>query len=100
MENFLLTIDEVAVRFRASTSTIRRWLLESKKGLRVFPFPCSPPHSRILFRESDIQHFIESQSQFVYTPPVSCSKQKRRVDKDFKTRQERARLSLEQHRPK
>ena len=95
----LLLIDEVAAQMRVTPSTVRRWLSESRKGQGCYPLSISPPGSKLLWRESDIAQYIESQNPPPVCPPIATSfKKQRREEKAYQTRQAEARAVLERHR--
>jgi len=96
-KQMIVLIDEVAARLRVSTSTVRRWLAESRAGRGNLPRPVSVPGGKLRWLASDIEAYLASQSQA--TPPVvSTVRQVRRDQKEFHQRQAEADKILLRHR--
>lgn len=95
----ILLIHEVAILLRVAVSTIYRWLAESRNGRGHFPLPISDRGKRLRWLASDIEAFLQSQSQIVAPSNVSSpAKQMKKEAEDFQIRQRRAAETLQRHR--
>ena len=92
----IILIREVAFRVGLSIPSIRRYLQESRAGLRNFPLTISPPGCKCRWRASDIEAYLASLSA---APPVASStRQVAHNQKEFHQRQLAAEKALEKHR--
>jgi len=53
----ILTAADVAAHFRISISNLKRWVLQTRRGLYDFPMPISPKRSKLRWRKSDIENW-------------------------------------------
>ena len=97
MEQNILLIHEVASRFRASVSTVNRWLHQRRKGQGNFPLPISPPGGNLRWLADDIENYLRSQSNVPPPTVLSSVAQKRRDDKTYAIRQAEAAATLRKH---
>jgi len=94
MEPRILLIGEVSELLRVSTSTVRRWTSESRKGAGHFPLPISTKGGKGRWLRTSIEAFIESQQSM----PVPTSTRQRRDEKSRQERQVAVDRALERFR--
>ena len=51
----ILTAAEVAAHFRISVSTLKRWVMLTRRGAYDLPLPISPKRSQLRWRREDIE---------------------------------------------
>ena len=51
----IMTADEVAAHFRISVSTLKRWVMLTRRGAYDLPLPISPKRSQLRWRREDIE---------------------------------------------
>lgn len=93
----ILEIGEVASLLRVSIPTINRWLRQTRNGEMDFPLPISPKGCKGRWLASDIERYIESQSNVAPQVVVTSTKQQRREVKNFEQRQADSKRILEKH---
>jgi len=97
MEQNILLVHEVALRVRASVSSVNRWLHQRRKGQGNFPLPISPPGGKLRWLAADIERFLQSQSNVPSSIVPTSIAQKRREDKAYERRQAEAAATLRKH---
>jgi predicted DNA-binding transcriptional regulator AlpA len=93
MEKRVVLIDELAALLRLSKSSIYRM-----KSRRILPSPISTQGGKLRWLASDIESFIQSQSNTAPPIKVVGASERRRKEKAFKQRQDAASKALEKHR--
>ena len=53
----ILTLQDVASYFHAGTSTIKRWVMQARRGLGDFPLPVTPKGTHLRWRKADIEQW-------------------------------------------
>ena len=96
MKHTILFTDGVVKRTGMSGSWISREVEKSRKGQGNFPLPISPFKSKRRRLEYDIDRWLESLSSINDSLSVPV-KSKKRQERDFAERQERAQRILEKH---
>ena len=89
----VLHIDGVANRVGMSVSWVQK---EQAKKESTFPKKISPPKCKGRWLASDIDRWLESQSSVNGVVPVPA-KSKKRQEREFAERQQRAKQALERH---
>jgi len=97
MQQNILLVHEVALRLRVSVSTVNRWLHQRRKGQGNFPLPISPPGGKLRWLATDIERFLQSQSNVSSSIVLTSIAQKRREDKAYERRQAEAAATLRKH---
>lgn len=92
--NRLLTQQEICELIRISYPTLARWLTAG-----TFPQPINGRGRKLLWTEDAIQDWIRHRQSTV-TPPVQITtvKQRKRQERAYQERQQRAEQALQRHR--
>ena len=95
MPHEILLIHQVAARLGVSVDSVRHYLAQRRKGQNSFPLPISPFKGKGRWLSSDVDHYIQSLSSVndVAVP----AKSKKRQERDYVERQQRAKATLERH---
>jgi len=93
----ILLINEVAERLRVSTSTVNRWLGESRKGIGNFPQPISAFGGKLRWTRDSIEAYIASLESVAMPTPART---KRRNAKAHAERQANVDRALAKYRTK
>jgi predicted DNA-binding transcriptional regulator AlpA len=98
----ILQITDVMALLKVSRPTVDRWVAESRAGKNDFPVPFTPPSRKLLWTSAAIEEWINSR-QSTTTPqayPTTSAKERKREERAYRERQQRAEAALERHRPK
>jgi predicted DNA-binding transcriptional regulator AlpA len=93
--NKISTAAQVLERLRIGASTLGRWCAESRAGIGTFPLPVSEPGKQRRWLASSIDAWLERQQATPQPPPVSPTKQNRRLEEQRAVTQK----ILEKHYP-
>jgi predicted DNA-binding transcriptional regulator AlpA len=94
----ILLIGEVANLLRVSIPTINRWIHQTRRGQGQFPLPISTNRGKGRWLSTDIESFLQSQSNTVLPVNTVSATQRKREAKSFKQRQDAAKVALARHR--
>jgi len=67
----ILLLHEIAALFRVAPVTVNRWLAERRAGRGHFPLPISERGKKLRWLATDIENFLQRQSQSNVVPPVN-----------------------------
>ena len=80
----ILTLTEVALYFRNSKPTIKRWLFLTRQGLGDFPLPISSKGCRLLWNKEDIVTWrsrLGNEAPLLNQLPETPTERRRRSEK-------------------
>ena len=92
-------IEDVMALLKKSRPTIDRWCEETRQGKNDFPLPFTQKGRRVMWTADAIHDWIRHR-QSTALPPVNITtaKQRRKQEREYQERQQRAEAALEKHR--
>ena len=94
----ILLVHEVATLLRIAPVTVYRHLALRRKGIGTFPLPISTAGGKLRWLASDIEAFLQSQSNAMPPAKVASTSERRQEAKTYRDRQDAAQKVLVRHR--